>query len=588
MSTQEPVMIHQIVENKAKASLMQGWTFGDMLFAAGAFITAVMVTLWLAVVGQSMLWCIPAFATAILLSSQVPGTNYARLYHEIWMGWKGFAIKTVLGGVLWLGSPYKTQLLKWADSHDIAVPENASIEQLIELTGQEPRGGLSLQQWLRDRRYLLQEEDRLILPLSIEFVEARGQRAGVLNQLDSNLGHLYVIADGSLYNGLDATAQEMAHVRLSAAINRFVARSPMQVGVSQLRLTRPEDRTKTMMMLQKSGDPFMLRTDQFELDEESLAWVDWRQQNLGEIDVESRRFGASGNWMMLVVTFKWTDEWKRAARGKISEEQIHELPLIDLGRALVEELSKVTDMGIQNPRILPPVELAHFLKCALTVNGIEEFHQARANGLVPTTDEELLVSSEDVEHEPDLYTQEDIGRIKPMQWVWPTESIEVKQDRLRIDNTWFMVIREVQVAEIERTDSAQLVHSVMPIGTYDSFAAVSQKTWGEAEARKDMFMETIRRSKEESYDRNKIVHHPRTRRQKRAREQHLEQITVNSINQRYHRIRVLTATTSDGLDRQFRDLSAGVSVLGVRLKPVTGRARLVDALITGLFGANRL
>jgi hypothetical protein len=588
MSNTEAIMTHQIVENKARPSLFQGWTFGDMLFAAASFILATMVTLWLALTGTNMLWCIAAYALAAIFSSQLPGTHYARLYHELWVWWKSLLIRVVLRDVLWAADPDRTELVLWARSHGLTVPDDATTDELVELTGRTPRSERSFRQWLRDRRYLLREEDRLVLPLSIEFVEARGQRAGVLNQLDSNLGHLYVIADGSLYNGLDATAQESAHAKLSAAINRFVARSPLQVGVSQLRLTRPADLTKMMTMLRESGDPFMMRADVFELDEEAASWVEWRQQNLTDLGQESGLFGASDNWMMMVVTFQWTDEWKRASRGKISEEQIHELPLIELGRSLVEELLKVDEMGIQNPRILSPVELAHFIKCAFKVVGIESFHLACATGGVPTSDDELLVTSETVELEPDRYSPGDIGQLKPMQFVWPSEDIEVKHDRIRVDDTWFMIIREIQVSEIERTDSAQLVHSVMPIGTFDSFAAVSQKTSGEIEARKNMFVETLRRSKADAYDRNKIVQHPKSRRQQRAREEYLEQISVNSINQRYHRIRVLTAATSAGLDRQYRDLRAGVSVLGVRLRPVTGRARLIDALITGLLGANRL
>ena len=584
MSNTEAVMTHQIVENKARSSLFQGWTFGDMLFAAGSFIMATMVTLWLALTGINMLWCIPAYAVATLFSSQLPGTNYARLYYEIWVWWKSLLIKVVLRDVLWVGDPDRTELLMWARSHGLTVSDDMTTDELIELTGRVPRSDRSFGQWLRDRRYRMRKEDRLVLPLSIEFVEARGQRAGVLNQLDSNLGHLYVVADGSLYNGLDATAQESAHAKLSAAINRFVARSPLQVGVSQLRLTRPADITKMMTMLHENGDPFMVRTDAYELDAEALAWVEWRQQNLTDLGQEISLFGASDNWMMMVVTFQWTDEWKRAALGKISEEQIHELPLIELGRSLVEELVKVDEMGIQNPRILSPVELAHFIKCAFKVVGVDSFHLDRATGVVPTSDEDLIVTEE----EPGVYTAEDVGQLKPLDFVWPSDSIEVKHDRLRVDDTWFMVVREVQISEIERTDSAQLVHSVMPIGTFDSFAAVSQKTSGEVEARKNMFVETLRRSKADAYDRNKIVQHPKSRRQQRAREEYLEQITVNSINQRYHRIRVLTAASSAGLDRQYRDLRASVSILGVRLRPVTGRARQVDALITGLLGANRL
>lgn len=588
MSTTEPVMTHQIIENKARPSLFQGWTLSDMLFAGASFIVATMFTLWLGIAGVNMLWCLPAYTLAAILSSQVPGTNYGRLYHEIWVWWKSLLIKLIPRDLLWASDPDRTELLIWARNHGVPVPRDASVDELIELTGRTPKSEGTFRQWLRDRRYVLREEDRLVLPLSIEFVEALGQRAGVLNQLDSNLGHLYVMADGSLYNGLDASAQDVAHAKLSAAINRFVARSPLQVGVAQFRMTRPADLTKMMTMLSENGDPFMIRTDAFDLDEDELAWVQWRQENLTELSVESGRFGASDNWMMMVITFQWTDEWKRAAKGKITEEQIHELPLIELGRSLVEELQKVEEMGIQNPRVLSPVDLAHFIKCALTVEGIESFHMDRAAGLVPTTDDDLLVTPETVRQNPERYTFEDVGQLKPMDFVWPSESIEVKHDRIRVDDTWFMIIREVQISETERTDTAQLVHSVMPIGTFDSFAAVSQKTSGEIEARKNMFFETLRRSKADAYDRNKIVQHPKSRRQQRAREEYLDQISVNSINQRYHRIRVLTAPSSADLDRKFRDLRAAVSVLGVRLKPVTGRARQRDALITGLFAANRL
>jgi len=544
--------IYEIDEHKVKGTLIQGWTVGNYVALGLSVSLVVLFAVWLHITGHGFLW------TVVLIAFLLPFnwiSEYDKIYAEILRGINGVVIGRVLHGMLWYGPDERKDLVEGR-----------------------------IARFVRARFY----DRHPPFQVTLQSVVALGETYGVLNQTDSNIGHMYLRADGSLYAGLDPEARQMAHKALSLALNRFFGRMDGDVGISQVRVTRPADLTILPLTQRVAGNPFMMKPDSFKLPPERERFFDWQRRNFELLAPAAMDNGAAENWELFVVTFKWGQESSRADKGKMSEEELYDRPLIDLGRALLEEVSNLERLGLQNPRIMGPAELAFFIRSCLAPFELDKYYQSRREGVIPLTDDEVFyVSQEMIDDHPELWGQDDLNSITNLD-VWPVREIEVLHDRIRLDDSWFMVIREIQKARLEATDTAQAVHYTMPFNSWDSFAEVCEKVSGEVETRQIMFQESARQSLYRMMNRDRVVEHPKHRRRRLKYEEAINRASANSINQRYHRIRVLSAPTSDKLDTQLKLLRSRVAPQGVRIRPVKGRARLIDGVITGLLGANRL
>lgn len=545
-------VIHEIDENRVKGTLIQGWTVGNYVALGLSLSSLILLGVWLHFSGHTMLWMFVLFAFLLPLNWI---SEYDKMYAEILRGINGTVMGAVLKNRLWLGPEERETL------------EEGPIARTV-----------------RSRFYDRHPPFRL----SLEAVEALGETYGVLNQTDSNIGHLYLRADGSLYGGLDSEGRKRALKALSQALNRYFGRMDGDVGVSQIRVTRQQDMTVLPLTQAVAGNPFMMKPEHYELPPGRRKYFEWQRKNFGQLESTLRGFGPAENWELFVVTFKWGKEYTRIDKGKMTEEELYESPLIQLGRVLLEELANVPRLGLQNPRIMGPAELALFIRSCLAPFELDSYYEARVNGEVPRSDEDVVfVTQEMIDAEPDRFQQSDLNTITNLN-VWPIHEIEVHHDRVRLDGSWFMVVREVQKPRLEGEDTAQAVHFTMPNGSWDSFAEVCEKTSGEAETRQIMLQESARQSMYRLMNQDRVVEHPKHRRRRLRYEQEVNRVSANSINQRFHRIRVVTAPTSKLLDGEYNKLRSRVAPQGVKLRPVKGRARMIDALVTGLLGANRL
>lgn len=542
-------------DNTIKGSIFSGWTRANKFMAVISVIVVMICVILLKLNGHSYWWATPI---ALVMAAFNLVADYDRVWRELIQAVSGFVIKFVL----------KDQLL----------PANNDEAQQDE------------SQFARTIRRLFYSKPPI--PLSFEAVQADGELYGVLPQSDNSLGHMFVAGDGSEYGSLDPELMKSAHRELSLAMNRFVGmQDSLDVGISMVRLTRPGDMTTVIQDVGMKGNPFMVLPERFDLSPERKRFFEWLGENFEQLIPTARSYGASKQWMVVVASYKWDDPFKKASAGKLTEQQLSQHPLIELGQALLTEVKSLSTMRVQNPRVMGPAELAFFVKSALDVFGLDRHYMDRLHGRVPVRDEQLqFVTRGMIEDSPDQFSKKDLNKILGLDFMWPRDGIVTKHDRVLLGETWYMIIREKRKRKHERVDGAQMVHYTMPPGTWDSFATVSESTSGEAETRQIMIQESARRSFESFMTKGRNVVHPRYRRQRRKYEEAVTTVSSSSINQRWHRLRVLAAPKDhpELLDKQFKLLKANLVNQGIMVNIIKGRARLVPSLVTALLGTNRL
>ncbi len=571
MSDQSSQYFYQNPNNKAKGTYLQGWTASDRWVFGLSVLT--IATGWIAVEASRLHWgwAVLIMIVGVLLNVHI---EYARLYAELYQLMVSAYIAVFLRDRLWENEPTGNRFLGF----------------------------------LRERRYRLSEDRRARIPLSLEFVEARTdagmERYGVLNELDTDMGYMYVMAEGSAYGTLDPEDQQQVHADLSRAINSFFGTADRKVGVTQLRIERPADLTSIDKMIAESGNPFMVYANglpeeidpqqrQFDFDSDRKAWAEFLSMNFDQLRPTARRASATRNWQLLVISFQWKTVAQRALGGKLDSQQISDLPLIELGRTLHQELASIRGLELQNPRVMGPIELSEFIRCSLGVGvaSSDSYYADKAKGAIVQDEDELeVITAEMVQQHPDAYTKSDIGTINSDLRTWPNKHIIVKSDRILIDDTWFMSVRFTMTPEVEHPSRAQLVHFAVPAGEWNSFAAVSVRTSGAIDTNMLMTKETAKRSLEEYRTRRKMIVNPKYRRRQQLADVNLQQVSLASTNQRYLPIAVLTAPADKPrlLDKRFKAYRVSMKNQGIRVAKIKGRFRMLDAVITGTLGVNRL
>lgn len=571
MSDQSNQLYYQNPNNKAKGTYVQDWTVADVW----VFVISVTTTIsaWIAVEAEKLHWGWAGLISLVSLALNIH-IEYGRLYAELWQMLQSGYIATVLGGVLWQADESDSRFVNY----------------------------------LRNRRYLRGDDRRARIPLSLNVVEAKVdgkfERYGVLNELDTDWGYLCVRADGSAYGDLDLADQQRVHEELSRAINSFFGTHDQKVGVTQLRVVRPADLTSIDRMIATSGDPFMVYSEGlppeidpeerwFDLSPERKKWAEFRSWNFSLLKPTARAMAATREWQVLVISFTWKSITKRAASGKLDDRQIGDLPLIELGRSLSQEIASISLLELQNPHVMSPVEVSEFVRAAFGVDAhnVEQYYAAKARGDIVSSEDALqVVTHEMIELNPTEFTRSDVGTILTDLHMWPKSRIQVEDDRILIDDTWFMAVRFAQTPEVEHPTKAQAVHFASLPGSWSSFAAVSVRSRGSIDTNVLMSKETARRSFEEYRSRGRMMVHPKYRRRQKMADLSLEQVSLASTNQRYLPIAVLTAPCEapELLDKRFTQFRLAMKNQGILAVKIKGRVRQLDAVITGVLGINRL
>ena len=271
--------------------------------------------------------------------------------------------------------------------------------------------------FLRQKRYR-REANRFVYPLKHTIVEALGERYGINQQLDRPYDHIPVRGYGSDSRALDEDQHYRASGALAQNIDGVAAElrsSKLKFGTSYLRLSRPANPHKTTKYFALNGQPLVFDSDKFELDEETLAAMKRIRDNADQIIATQRGNHVSETWQMVVATIKRNSEMDKAAQGKLDDPRLYDLPLIEVGRQVVDAING-SRMNVRDVHCLGYLELCQLMRAAYDVAD-DSFYDNRLKDDIET------VTDADVADPDSPYGPKDVGTLKDPFPVAPHRSI---------------------------------------------------------------------------------------------------------------------------------------------------------------------
>jgi hypothetical protein len=547
MQATQSLLVQEVPQNKLRGKSFSNWSRRDIRVVLNILLIIIAAGVWLHALGQD---AGAALAIAVLIVGLTPllirlPHGYGRLYDEVASGFRGEIRQLLLKGVWWQADDTDSRFIRW----------------------------------LRYRR-----TRHGVIPLKLGVIQAkmngRVQQIALLRELDEPYDHLFIAASGGKFSSLDPNAQQRATDELARITNRVVVQADLKLGISYLRMTGPYDPTKTLQYLQKNTNPVVAHPEQFELDEDTRAWATWLNENGNQLRPAAKRFGAADSWYLIVITIKRTREWRSASKGKLSDEELYELPIIELGRALEESLGTSSMLGLQDVHCVGLAELSCIVRCSWDVVGIEQYYHDRATGKIPTTDEEIdRIRQEHGDDAVDAALQ-----------TWPSRIIETpgKGRCIRFDDNYIAVARTVELPERTRADQFMSLHYKARIGVWSRMAMVGQSVSGRAETRNLIIGESALLNMQTAFFSNRVVQNPRWRRKQQLLQQQSNQISAHTVAQQFNTLHTVVANSEREALRQLRELRAAIADNGHVADIVTPPDRQLAAAITGCLGINRL
>ena len=434
--------------------------------------------------------------------------------------------------------------------------------------------------WLRDRN-----GKRPALPFNFTVIraelEGKVERVAVLRELDRPYDHVYFTAEGGSFVTHDPSMQMRLVDVLASITNRAVSMADLKLGITYLRVLSPADESRFTDFFGSNMNPVIAHPEQFVLDEDTLAWASDMQNTLNELRPATRAFGAGRSTGVIKLTIKRDRRaWRKAHGGRFSNEELYDLPIVELSRAMADALATNSLFAFQNVKVLGLADLAELTRSALDVSDIQEYYAERQAGNIPQTDDEI----------DEIVAREGVTGLNARLQCWPRDSIELGKDGkwMRIDGTYFSVLRITQMPRRARADQFLNLHFLAPSGVWTRIATVGQSISGNTETRNLIIQSSAMANFQQSFFSNRIVDDPRKRRRRQQVESQTEEISANTIAQFFNILVVVAATSERDAIHQRRLMKVNLQDAGFDAQNVDDVTHLQNAVYSGVLGVNRL
>jgi hypothetical protein len=412
-------------------------------------------------------------------------------------------------------------------------------------------------------------------------VDGTTQRVAVLRELDRPYDHVYFVAEGGSFVTHDPSMQMRLVDILASITNRTVSMADLKLGITYLRVVGPADESRISKFFGSNINPIITNPEQFELDDDAREWAAEMQQTLNELRPATRQFGGSRSIGIVKLTIKRDrSAWRRVKSGKITDEELYDLPVVELSRAMADSLATNTMFGFTRVQVLGLAELADFMRASIDVTDIQQYYADKAAGKIPSTDEDIekIVESEGV-----------VGLNERLQ-CWPREEIEIgpKGKWVRIDNTYFATLRVTATPKRVRADQFLNLHFLAPPGVWTRIATVGQSVSGETETRNLIYQNSMLLNFQSAMYSNRIVEDPRRRRRRQQVDSQTEEISAHTIAQYFNILVVVAASSERDVLKQRRAMRGSLLDAGFETQFVDEVPHVMDALHSGVLGVNRL
>jgi hypothetical protein len=493
---------------------------------------------------------LPVIIVTIVLFIRFP-RGVGRLYREVWLEFRGNYIEGILGGVLWQ-----------ADE-----------------SGREKR----FAKYLRSRMSALPIELTQIKAV----IDGKLEQFGMLQQLDRPYDHLFILSSGGNFANM-GNAAESKGVNLLASVTNssILLNTDMKVGSSFLRITTPSNPSKLTGTLRRKIDPMISFPEKFELTEADKEYVAWQRANIEQWQPVISAMSGTSNWQLIVLTIKRS--WATRIRWRVksaTNRQLTNLPIIELGRTLVQDLSSATSLGLKDVHVAGLAELAEIFHVSWNAFGTDQYFKDKSQGLVPATDEDIDSFREAHKGDKNLPKLLD-GFLR----AFPQRIVKVhrKKKCVQFDENYISVIRITRFPESIRADQFRELQYRLSRHGWIRRAMVAESVSSDKETRQQLIGQSALINVNNAMNKGKIVQDPRRARSIRRKQEQTNVISAQSIAQLFNYLWTVVCVDLDDVEKAHREIIGILRSAGFKAKVVGQPALLVDAAISGLLGANRL
>jgi hypothetical protein len=545
--------------NRLRHTFLYNWTLGDKIVAV-LTLFAILAGLFS---GNGVLVLLFGWIL-VLMNVRI---EYARLWREIRFAFAEVYIGTFLGGILFL--------------HDDLYPDvtaEGGIRRWFQLRKQ------AFVRWLRERRFR-RKSRRPVFPIHVRVVRAAGEEYGIARQINRDLDHIFIAVDGSEFSSFDHETKFAVTNELAEAINQVSAQSTMRIGVSMVRATNPMSELPNILYFAEAGQPLIFNSERFQLDEEMQQYVNNALQTLSELPATHRAYGLADEWELCVVTIPRERGMRQAAAGNLSEVEISDLPLIELGRMMIETIMN-SGLGARNVRCMCVHELSVFLRASWDKVNLDfhEFIPPETLEYVGPADIGQLAAGTDY-----AYQRSDLHRVKNALRYYPRDIIEVGHDWINMDGNFMSVIRTTKLKEQVPVETMQIAyHESNAPGVWTTASSVGEVISGTAETNTLYIMQSWSENFNGAFRRNRIVEHPKVSRRRNELSRRTTAMSRSSFAEQFNDLRVVFGTDMDDLKRKRKAQMGILRSEGLGCKVVTGKARQLPAVVSGLFATNQM
>jgi hypothetical protein len=435
--------------------------------------------------------------------------------------------------------------------------------------------------WLRDRN-----GKRSALPFDFAVIEAlvdgTVRRIATIREVGRPYDHVYIGVRGGSFATHSPSRQSQLVNSLAEIANRTVAQANLRIGISYLGISGPSDETDLESFFGANLNPLIAHPELFDVpDEGTRKWLESARESLNELRPAARAFGASRRFNIIEIVVKRDRKrWKEAQKGKLSDDQLYEMPIVELSTNMADSLRSNSLFEFDEVKVLGLADLAEFVRCSRDVTSIQDYYRARKWGSIPTTDEEI-----------DSYIEEHgVTELNDHLQCWPQNSIEIDPAGkwLRIDNTYFAALRISQLPKRARPDQLLALQHMVPPNVWLRSAVVGQAVSGETETRNLIVQSSFVTNFNNAFFSGRVVEDPRRRRKKHELEYQTESASAHTIAQFFNIVYVVAASSARDALKQRGDFRADLLGTGFVADEINETSRVQNAVISGIYGINRI
>lgn len=415
----------------------------------------------------------------------------------------------------------------------------------------------------------------LLRDLEIHFIRSPVDGVPLIHNTRKREDAIVIIGDGARWVSENVANQAAFNRRLARIISSSAAGAPgVRTGVSQMFVRRPPNMFSLASAYGQSVHPKVIEVPT-EGDPREIARYQFLHDTfLNQFELVSQY--ANSILMGLVITIRTEGALDRAAReesrrrrrrqrGKVEDEDVAQARLSenDVRRLAITQIaesviSELTEAGVDNPRLMTPIELRAFLRGGWDIVNIGQFQE---DCLLDT---DAVLDPDDTRH-------------------WPAQQIRATHRSLEIDGSHHAVIRlrRYPSTEVLPVDFREL-RTVGARWITITLLGMTTRSSPEYQALDRMipFYEDLRQIFGSSYE------GPKVRRRKERLRERQEQISRSVFKVDASWLIVVSAATADDLEFEVQQVEKKCKAMGLDPKRVTGPIWIWRYFLSAVTGLN--